>query len=85
MEPEMFYILVGFFCIFGIIYYATKPVEKQPEFDLTVCPGKKELQLLSKVELENLGRKYGIELDRRKSSKNMINDLQKLHKVKKYN
>ena len=38
----------------------------------------KELIKLSKKKLEEVGRKYGIELDRRKSKKNLIEELQEV-------
>ncbi len=41
----------------------------------------KDLTKLSKKKLEELGREYGIELDRRKSKKVMIEELQEVINV----
>ena len=40
-----------------------------------------ELQSMSKVELELLGREHGVELDRRKRKADMIAELKKIKKV----
>jgi|GEM_PF-801636 len=40
-----------------------------------------ELQSMSKVELELLGREHGVELDRRKRKADLITELKKIKKV----
>ena len=42
---------------------------------LKKVPTEKELNRLTKVNLEKLGREYGVELDRRKTKANMIKDF----------
>ena len=68
--------------IFIIVSYKQPRVEVPPPFDPTVFPETETLENLSKLEIEAIGRKYGIELDRRKSVKNLIRELQKWHRAK---
>ena len=53
--------------------------EKEPVQTLTEAPvGGKSLDEMTKLELEALGRTYGIELDRRKSKASLIEEVQEV-------
>jgi len=45
-------------------------------------PTKSKLAAMKKADLENLGKEFGIDLDKRKTKDNMIKDLQKHVKTK---
>ena len=44
---------------------------------LILVPSKAELKKLTKVKLEQMGRKNGIELDRRLNKEKLVNELHK--------
>jgi hypothetical protein len=43
-------------------------------------PTKAKLTAMTKAQIEDLGREFGIELDKRKTKDNMISDLRAAHK-----
>ena len=53
------------------------PVVEEPTM-LTEAPVNKSLDDMSKLELEEVGRQHGIELDRRKSKKTLIDKVKTL-------
>jgi len=48
-----------------------------PKAEVKKLPTKSKLSAMKKAELEELGREFGVELDKRKTKDNMIADLQK--------
>jgi len=48
-----------------------------PKAEVKKLPTKSKLTAMKKAELEELGREFGVELDKRKTKDNMIADLQK--------
>ena len=77
MELGIVAVVMGVLVVLGAFFYFTKPKEVVEEFDPKVLPPKEVILGMNKIEIEELGRKYGIELDRRKSTKNLYNDLAK--------
>ena len=75
MELGIIAVVMGVFVVLGAFFYFTKPNEVVEEFDPTVLPPKTAILRMNKLEIEALGQKYGIDLDRRKSTKNLYNDL----------
>ena len=63
--------------LFGSAKTETLVLEKQ------VIKKKSELTTMSKVKLEELGRAYGVELDRRLTKEKLVNQLWKVVKPKK--
>jgi hypothetical protein len=51
------------------------------EKPLLLVPSKAELKKLTKVKLEQMGRKHGIELDRRLTKDKLVNELHKHMKL----
>ena len=75
--------------LFGYTFPKGEPVSVDDEFvigklsqnhhfetDETVIEGEKGLDAMTKDELEELGREYGIELDKRKSITTLIQQVQ---------
>ena len=60
----------------------TPPVVEKPAPVVEEVKGvtKQELMKLSKIELEELGREYGIELDRRQTKETLISQLVEANK-----
>ena len=52
-----------------------KPVGKPVAPAKAGLPGDADLNKLTKAKLEELGREFGVELDKRKTKANMITDL----------
>ena len=75
MELGIIAVVMGVFVVLGAFFYFTKPNEVVEEFDPKVLPPKTDILRMNKLEIEALGQKYGISLDRRKSTKNLYNDL----------
>ena len=75
MELGIIAVVMGVFVVLGAFFHFTKPNEVAVEFDPTVLPPKTDILRMNKLEIEALGQKYGISLDRRKSTKNLYNDL----------
>ena len=82
MELGIIAVVMGVFVVLGAFFHFTKPNEDAvvEKFDPTVLPPKTDILRMNKLEIEALGQKYGIDLDRRKSTKNMYNDLLAHHK-----
>tara|TARA_R110000803_G_scaffold4890_1_gene16238 strand:+ start:104 stop:364 length:261 start_codon:yes stop_codon:yes gene_type:complete len=80
MELGIIAVVMGVFVVLGAFFHFTKPNEDVVEFDPTVLPPKTAILRMNKLEIEALGQKYGISLDRRKSTKNLYNDLLAQHK-----
>ena len=57
-------------------------VKTEAKVEVKKLPTKSKLSAMKKAELEELGREFGIELDKRKTKDNMIVDLQKEAKKK---
>lgn len=77
MELGIIAVVMGVFVVLGAFFHFTKPNEDAvvEKFDPTVLPSKTVILRMNKLEIEALGQKYGIDLDRRKSTKNLYNDL----------
>lgn len=75
MELGIIAVVMGVFVVLGAFFHFTKPNEVVEEFDPKVLPPKEVILGMNKLEIEALGQKYGIDLDRRKSTKNLYNDL----------
>ena len=58
------------------------PQEAKDANKPTKLPDQKNLEKLTKGQIEELGRKHGIELDKRMTKANMIADLKKQFKAK---
>ena len=56
--------------------------EAEAKVEVKKLPTKSKLSAMKKAELEELGREFGIELDKRKTKDSMIVDLQKEAKKK---
>ena len=57
----------------------TPPIVVEPEPDVVEGDsdkGQVDLESLSKIELEEFGRELGIELDRRRSKKKLVQELE---------
>ena len=82
MELGIIAVVMGVFVVLGAFFHFTKPKEDAvvEKFDPTVLPPKTDILRMNKLEIEALGQKYGIDLDRRKSTQNMYNDLLAHHK-----
>ena len=52
-------------------------VKTEVKVEAKKLPTKSKLSAMKKAELEELGREFGVELDKRKTKDNMIADLQK--------
>jgi polyhydroxyalkanoate synthesis regulator phasin len=50
-------------------------VKEEVEEAIEKLPSKSEIKKMSKDKIEELGRRFGIELDKRKTKDNMIKDL----------
>jgi len=61
---------------------ATKNVKAGVKAELKKLPTPGQLKKRTKAQLEEMGREFGIELDKRKSKDSMIADLKKGHKAK---
>jgi len=59
------------------------PVENVLVLDKQIIEKKSELTAMSKVKLEELGRAYGVELDRRLTKAKLVDQLWKVVKPKK--
>ena len=55
-----------------------KPAPPAPVVEEVKGVSKQELMKLNKVELEELGREHGIELDRRKNKADLIEELKEV-------
>ena len=75
MELGIIAVVMGVFVVLGAFFHFTKPNEVVEKFDPKVLPPKEVILGMNKLEIEALGQKYGISLDRRKSTKNLYNDL----------
>jgi len=75
MELGIIAVVMGVFVVLGAFFHFTKPNEVVEKFDPKVLPPKEVILGMNKLEIEALGQKYGIDLDRRKSTKNLYNDL----------
>tara|TARA_B110000483_G_scaffold242761_1_gene329655 strand:- start:2569 stop:2826 length:258 start_codon:yes stop_codon:yes gene_type:complete len=77
MELAIIAVVMGVLVVLGAFFHFTKPNEDVVEkaFDPKVLPPKEVILGMNKLEIEALGQKYGIDLDRRKSTKNLYNDL----------
>ena len=82
MELGIIAVVMGVLVVLGAFFHFTKPNEVAvvEKFDPTVLPPKTVILRMNKLEIEALGQKYGISLDRRKSTKNLYNDLLAQHK-----
>jgi hypothetical protein len=60
---------------------ASKNVSKGIKADTQKLPTPAKLKALTKTKLEELGREFGVELDKRKNKDSMIADLKKGTKV----
>lgn len=56
---------------------AVEDLKEDLEDALDKLPSADELKKLTKAKLEELGREFGVELDKRKTKANMMEDLQK--------
>ena len=71
---------MSFVVLVGAFMHFTRELDSMPTDKYEVFPSRDELMKMSKIDLEILGREYGIELDRRKSIRNLILDLENYYK-----
>lgn len=62
---------------FGDFKEAAENVEKGVKEEVKKLPTPAKLKQLTKAKLEELGREFGVELDKRKNKDSMIADLKK--------
>lgn len=70
-------VIVLLISLCALVFYITMYSGATPEDEQKPAPKTaEELMSMTKVEIEEYAREYGIELDRRKTKKNMVADFQ---------
>lgn len=80
MELAVIGVIMSFVVLVGAFMHFTRELDSMPTDKYEVFPSRDELMKMSKIDLEILGREYGIELDRRKSIRNLVLDLENYYK-----